>query len=71
MNPTQKHPQIDNLLTSIFGFDRRESIIQNRCVPPPIGCDQEIKEKDFQNELERKEFRISGLCPRCQREIFC
>lgn len=66
--PTQKSPQIEANMNSMFGFDRRESITSNRCVPPPIGCGGPATE--FSDELSAKEYTISGLCQRCQDKIF-
>ena len=33
-------------------------------------CSEPVKEEDFRDELSRKEFRISGLCQKCQDGIF-
>ena len=38
----------------------------NKC---PI-CDKEIVMKDFKDELSKKEFGISGMCQKCQDEMF-
>lgn len=61
---------MDQALANIFGFDRRDSIMDQRCVPRPIGCGGPVSDEDFANEIERKEYRISGLCAACQRAIF-
>lgn len=55
-------------LAHTFGFDRRDSINDNRCVPPPIGCGCSIT--GFRDEQSEAEYRISGLCQRCQDKIF-
>lgn len=47
---------------------RREAIARNLCVPEPIGCGGPADE--FDDELSRKEFAISGLCQGCQDAIF-
>lgn len=52
----------------MFGFDRREAITANRCVPPPIGCGGDAS--SFRDALSKKEFTISGLCQACQDKIF-
>ena len=62
--PTYKNPQIDNLLESIFGVDRIASVLSNKCAT----CGGEANE--FRNELSKKEFRISGMCQKCQDMIF-
>ena len=33
-------------------------------------CDEPICMEDFEDELSRKEFTISGLCQECQNEAF-
>ena len=68
MNPTPKDPLLEEQIKSIFGFNRRSYIQDNRCVPAPIGCGGPAVE--FPNEASRKEYAISGLCAKCQLEIF-
>ncbi len=41
-------------------------IDQGRCP----DCTEEILADSFKNELSKKEFAISGLCQKCQDEIF-
>lgn len=48
---------------------RREAIAAQRCIASPIGCGCEAT--FFRDELSEREFRISGLCQRCQDSIFC
>ena len=38
----------------------------NRC---PM-CHANIKESDFKDELSKKEYSISGMCQKCQDEVF-
>jgi RNA polymerase-binding transcription factor DksA len=33
-------------------------------------CGDPIKEEDFRDEQSKKEYSISGLCQRCQDDIF-
>lgn len=68
MKPSDKDEGMEKDLTKLFGFDRRESIKGNHCVPPPIGCGGPANE--FRDELSRKEYTISGLCQKCQDLIF-
>lgn len=68
MNPSEKSPEMESLLHALFGFDRRDSIGTDTCVPEPIGCGGEAV--DFRNDVSRKEFTISGLCQNCQDKIF-
>lgn len=56
---------VDRLFPEI---NRIESINNKRCINPPIGCGKEIT--GFKDILSQKEYRISGLCQKCQDEIF-
>ncbi len=57
--PSDKSAGMESSIGAIFGFDRREMIKQNRCVPIPIGCNRDttillnhlttIKSKDRSN----------------------
>ncbi len=50
-----------------LGFDKEvKAVEENRC---PF-CNKPIKMADFRNELSKKEYRISGLCQKCQDEMF-
>jgi len=64
MNPSQKSPQIENLLENIFGVNRRQTIESDTCV----SCKGEAKK--FRDEISRREYSISGLCQSCQDLIF-
>ena len=33
-------------------------------------CTEPIKMEDFRDELSKKEFKISGMCQKCQDKIF-
>lgn len=33
-------------------------------------CSNDIDPDAFRNDLERKEYSISGMCHECQREVF-
>jgi len=33
-------------------------------------CNLPVKVEDFQNDISRKEFRISGICQKCQDGFF-
>lgn len=68
MNPSKKHESAETAIADTFGFDRRDSIARNRCVPPPIGCGKPAT--TFHDDLSRREFSISGLCQECQDRIF-
>jgi hypothetical protein len=64
MKPTEKSPEIDALLKSSFGINRRKSILNNRCV----FCGKQATE--FTDEISKREFSISGICQKCQDETF-
>ena len=64
--PSKKHSGIENLLEVIAG--RTTSIKGNICVRAPIGCGGPATE--FKDDLSRKEYTISGLCQKCQDEVF-
>ena len=66
--PSYKSPNMDAALKNTFGFDRREHILRDQCIPAPIGCGGEATE--FNTELNRTEYAISGLCQKCQDRIF-
>jgi len=68
MKPSSKSPAMEAALSNMFGFDRRNAITADRCVPAPIGCGEPATE--FKDAKSRKEFTISGLCQKCQNEIF-
>ena len=66
--PTIKSPHVNNLLKQRFGVDREQAILDEVCVPAPIGCGKEVK--SFRTEADAKEFEISGLCQSCQDNLF-
>lgn len=68
MTPTNKSPEVETAITNTFGFDRRTGIEANTCCPPPIGCGKPAT--TFRDDISVKEYRISGLCQRCQDAIF-
>lgn len=49
---------------------RREAIGAARCIPAPIGCGGSVSVQGFRDEISKKEFRISGLCQKCQDSVF-
>ena len=68
MNDGEKSPQIEKLLDDLslatFGRSRSLAIAGQGCVDcggPAI---------EFRNEVSRKEYNISGLCQKCQDELF-
>jgi len=68
ISPSIKSPRINNHLKNTFGVDREEAILDEVCVPAPIGCGNPVIK--FRTEADAKEFEISGLCQSCQDNLF-
>jgi hypothetical protein len=66
-NPRLKNPDIDNLLTSLTGRSRVDSIRSDVCV---FSEDGPVHNMVFTDDLSREEFRISGMCQTCQDKTF-
>ena len=66
--PTSKSKEVEQAINAVSGADRRDSIRADRGIPPPIGCGGDATK--FRDELSRREFTISGLCQKCQDNIF-
>lgn len=47
---------------------RQTAKAEGKCLPPPIGCGGVAGE--FRDEISRREYGISGLCQKCQDEVF-
>ena len=58
----------DVFVQKMFGFRPSQYIEQGKCVPAPMGCGGDAK--SFNNELDEKEYKISGLCSDCQKKYF-
>jgi len=50
-----------------LGFEKEINRIHNKRCP---FCNKKINMSDFRDELSKKEYFISGLCQKCQDEIF-
>lgn len=61
---TEKVKDIESLLTAMTGKHRLTEIEADRC----ISCEKDAKE--FKNELSKREYSISGLCQKCQDNVF-
>ena len=64
MEPTQKDEAIDNLLTLLMGKSRPETVRAGKC----MTCDGDAA--GFRDDLSRREYQISGMCQRCQDDVF-
>lgn len=60
--PTKKSPELENFLEKTFG--RTTAIKQGKCV----SCHRAAT--SFKDGLSHHEYRISGLCQKCQDEVF-
>lgn len=61
---TKKAEGIESLLSEITGKDRVGTIKNDKCVM----CGGDASE--FKDELSKKEYRISGMCQKCQDDFF-
>jgi len=68
MTPTYKDPAIEAFMQEMFGFDRREFILSDRCVPDPVGCGGPATK--FRDEVSRAEYSNTGLCQACQDKVW-
>ena len=50
-----------------LGFRNELNLVKEGKCP---FCKEEIKMTEFKNELSKKEYKISGLCQKCQDETF-
>lgn len=66
MEPTKKSPEMEAFLEEAFG--RTGAIRSNKCIPPPVGCGGPAEY--FRSQLSIDEYRISGLCQKCQDTVF-
>lgn len=66
LDPTEKAPEIEALINSMFDIDRRGTIKSRKCA----FCSVSVDENDFRDELSKKEYTISGICQDCQDKTF-
>ena len=70
MKATNKAPEIEAFLSLLINsrssLTREETIEQGICA----GCEGDVLDTSFRDPLSFKEFTISGLCQKCQDEIF-
>jgi len=50
-----------------MGFHKEMENVKNRKCPL---CGEKININDFKDPLSIKEFKISGMCQKCQDEVF-
>jgi hypothetical protein len=54
-------------LMKALGFEKEMKMVEKGRCP---FCGRKVCLSDFSDERSRREFKLSGLCPRCQREMF-
>ncbi len=57
---------LDNFSEKSFGKSKTKCEEQNICV----FCHNVVRMEDFRDDLSRKEYGISGLCQKCQDDVF-
>lgn len=62
--PTSKSKSIEDTLIEIVGISRQEAAEKGICT----FCKQPIS--DFHDAVSRREYLISGLCQKCQDEVW-
>ena len=66
MQATTKSAAVDNLINSMFGIDRNSTIAKNKCT----WCGVSVSKESFKDETSLNEYRISGMCQKCQDSIW-
>ena len=65
-----KNPEVkkvlDNFTKDQFGKSKTDAEAEKVCV----FCGKPIKMEDFRNEISRREYGISGICQKCQDDVF-
>jgi hypothetical protein len=64
MKATWKAKRIDDLLTAFTGNDRATSVVENTCAVCNGVADS------FVDDLSKREYKISGMCQKCQDAVF-
>lgn len=62
--PSEKSQAINELLSNLMGRDREATIKADLC----MTCGGPAVE--FRDQLSRREYSISGMCQKCQDEVF-
>lgn len=50
-----------------MGFNKEMDNVKNNICP---CCNTPVNQDEFKDELSKREFKISGLCQKCQDEVF-
>mgnify|MGYP000873737427 CR=1 FL=1 len=62
--PEDKAESLEQLFETMFG--RTSNIEAGKCV----SCGADVTESEFRDEVSLREYTISGLCQKCQDEVF-
>jgi len=67
--PISRAKRINDIRATLAGVDDPDKAIrENRCQPPPVGCGGPAMV--FRDPLSAREYRITGMCQKCQDEFF-
>lgn len=50
-----------------MGFGEMVKLVEQGKCP---FCKEEVKMEDFEDELSKKDFEVTGLCQKCQNETY-
>tara|TARA_R110000823_G_scaffold282984_1_gene401188 strand:- start:93 stop:356 length:264 start_codon:yes stop_codon:yes gene_type:complete len=64
VEPVERHPELEAFLEALNGISPKQAVQTGICAV----CKEEANE--FTDALSVTEYAISGLCQRCQDEIF-
>jgi len=64
IEPSPKSPAIELFIANAMGKSRITTIENGLC----MTCDG--KAEEFRNDIDRKEYAISGMCQACQDRVF-
>jgi hypothetical protein len=67
-NMEQQFPNLSNRLINQIFPESVKAVSEGICPLPE--CRQPIRMDEFKDEISRREYRISGLCQKCQDMIF-
>jgi len=64
VEPVERHPELEAFLEALNGISPKQAIQAGICAV----CKEEANK--FTDELSVAEYAISGLCQKCQDEVF-
>jgi len=54
-------------IMKLFGYEKEVTAVEHGFCP---FCNKPVSKDEFTDELSKKEYTISGLCQKCQDNIF-